>query len=145
MTISRIKTVKMTCQGAMETKVESVVRHWTHSSKTTRGTSQECSPSVAQSVAATGTSITTLPSPPSTPTTTRKPQLGSMLVTSSPSIPSSSTSHTIGIPHPSDLPHPTSPVEGYYLIIVGQEVGIYYMWYVRCLTFTHVISSDLNA
>jgi len=144
-TISHIKTVKTTHQGATETKVESMVRCRTHSSKTTRGTSRECSPSAAQSAAATGTGITTLPSPPSTPTTTCKPQLGSTLVTSSPSIPSSSTSHTIGIPHPSDLPHPTSPVEGYYLVIVGQEVGIYYTWYVQRLTFTCVISSDLNA
>ena len=140
MTVTRIKTVKTTHEGAMETKVESVVRHQTHSSKTTHHTSQECSPSAAQSLTATSTTIPTLPSPPSTPTTTCKPQSGSTFVTPSPSIPSSSTSHTIGIPHPSDLAHPTSPVEGYYLVIVRQEVGIYYTWYVRHLAFTRLIA-----
>ena len=134
----------MTRQGAMETKVESMVRRRTHSSKTTCGTPQECSPSAAQSVAATNTAIPTLPSPPSTPMTTRKPQLGSTIVTPSPLIPSSSTFHTTGIPHPSDLPHPTSPIEGYYLVIVGQEVSIYYTWYVRRFPFTQLIGSGLN-
>ncbi|KAI6020726.1 hypothetical protein BKA83DRAFT_4055795, partial [Pisolithus microcarpus] len=31
------------------------------------------------------------------------------------------------IPHPSDVPHPTSTPEGFHLIIVGQEVSIFYM------------------
>ena len=123
-TITCIKTVKTTCQGATETKVESIVRHWTYSSKTTHEVSQECSPSATKLPVAT-TAITTLPSPPSTPTTTGKSWSGSTIVTSPPSTPSSSMFHTVGIPCPLDLPHPTSTVEGYYLVIVGQEVGIY--------------------
>ena len=127
-TVTHIKTVKTTRDGATETKVKSVVRHRTHSSKTACGTSQECSPSAAQSLAATRTTTPTLPLLPSTPMTTHKPRSGSTIVPCSPSISSLSTSRTIGIPCPSDLPHSTSPVEGYYLIIVGQEVGIYYTW-----------------
>ncbi|KIO12238.1 hypothetical protein M404DRAFT_76040, partial [Pisolithus tinctorius Marx 270] len=30
--------------------------------------------------------------------------------------------------HPLDVPQPTSPPEGFYLVIVGQEVGIFYTW-----------------
>ena len=123
--ITHIKTVKTTHQGAMEMKVETIVRHQTHSSKTTLGTSQECSPSARQSPVAT---VTTLPSPPSTPTTTCKSQLGSTIVASPPMVSSSSTSCATGIPHPLDLWHLPSTVEAYYLVIVGQEVGIYYTW-----------------
>ncbi|KIM58060.1 hypothetical protein SCLCIDRAFT_88281, partial [Scleroderma citrinum Foug A] len=58
------------------------------------------------------------------------------------------------IPHPLDLAHPTSPVEGYYLVIVGQEISIYYTWkdtamrvlnisgtiYYKCKTFQRALA-----
>ncbi|KAI6011802.1 hypothetical protein BKA83DRAFT_4065326, partial [Pisolithus microcarpus] len=58
------------------------------------------------------------------------------------------------IPHPSDVPRPTSMPEGFYLIIVGQEVGIFYTWkdaalrvleisgavYYKCKTFQQALA-----
>ncbi|KIK13840.1 hypothetical protein PISMIDRAFT_40645, partial [Pisolithus microcarpus 441] len=58
------------------------------------------------------------------------------------------------IPHPSDVPRPTSTPKGFYLIIVGQEVGIFYTWkdaalqvleisgavYYKCKTFQQALA-----
>ncbi|KAI5999605.1 hypothetical protein EDD15DRAFT_2124058, partial [Pisolithus albus] len=58
------------------------------------------------------------------------------------------------IPDPSDLAEPTSKPEGFYLVIVGQEVGIFYSWkdtalrvlgisgaiYYKCKTFQQALA-----
>ncbi|KIK18693.1 hypothetical protein PISMIDRAFT_14189 [Pisolithus microcarpus 441] len=126
-TVTHIKMIKTTRKGTTE-MVKTMVKHRTHSTKTTLRSPQRCSPSVSQSPVAITTSASTLPSSPGTPRPTRKPQSDSGLITSLPSVCRSSTSQTAVIPHPSDVPHPTSMPEGFYLIIVGQEVGIFYTW-----------------
>ncbi|KAI5989543.1 hypothetical protein EDD15DRAFT_2370618 [Pisolithus albus] len=57
-----------------------------------------------------------------------------------PSAPRASTSCIAVIPHPSDLLRPTSMPEGFYLVIVGQEVGIFYMWKDAALTFQRALA-----
>ncbi|KAI6018450.1 hypothetical protein BKA83DRAFT_4057836 [Pisolithus microcarpus] len=68
-------------------------------------------------------------------------------------------SQTAVIPHPSDVPRPTSMPEGFYLIIVGQEVGIFYTWkdaalrvleisgavYYKCKTFQQALADYMAA
>lgn len=118
-TVTSTRTVTITREGTMETKVKTVIKRCTRSTKTTLRTPQECSPSVTQSPAAISPS-STFPS--------RKPQSSSTFVISRPSAPRTSTSRIAVIPHPSDLPKPTSKPEGFYLVIIGQEVGIFYTW-----------------
>lgn len=117
--IMRITTTKTTHEGTTETKVKTVVK-CSHVTRTTLRSPRKCSPSAT----ITG-STTTPPSASSTPQSTPKSQSGSAFP---PSVPHVSTSHSSVIPHPSDVPQPTSPPEGFYLIIVGQEVGIFYTW-----------------
>ncbi|KAH7914664.1 hypothetical protein BJ138DRAFT_1123304 [Hygrophoropsis aurantiaca] len=45
--------------------------------------------------------------------------------------------YTPPIPHPDDITPPTTVPRGYYVIIVGQEVGIFYRW-------AHVAERTLN-
>ncbi|KIK13111.1 hypothetical protein PISMIDRAFT_38626, partial [Pisolithus microcarpus 441] len=59
------------------------------------------------------------------------------------------------IPHPSDLVEPTSKPEGFYLVIIGQEFSIFYMWkdtalhvleisgaiYYKCKTFQQALAN----
>ncbi|KAI5992260.1 hypothetical protein EDC04DRAFT_2911221 [Pisolithus marmoratus] len=81
-----------------------------------------------QSPVAITASTSTLLSPTSTPQTVCKSQSGSTFVTSPPSVPRTSTARIAVIPHPSDILYPTSKAKGFYLIIVGQEVSIFYTW-----------------
>ncbi|KAI6153013.1 hypothetical protein BKA82DRAFT_4349386 [Pisolithus tinctorius] len=118
-TITRITTTKTTREGTTETKVKTMVKR-SHVTRTTLRSPRKCSPSAT----ITG-STTTPPSASSTPQSTPKSQSGSAFP---PSVPHASTSHSSVIPHPSDVPRPTSPPEGFYLVIVGQEVGIFYTW-----------------
>ncbi|KAI6154662.1 hypothetical protein BKA82DRAFT_4347606 [Pisolithus tinctorius] len=118
-TITRITTTKTTREGTTETKVKTMVKR-SHVTRTTLRSPRKCSPSAT----ITG-STTTPPSASSTPQSTPKSQSGSAFP---PSVPRASTSHSSVIPHPSDVPRPTSPPEGFYLVIVGQEVGIFYTW-----------------
>ncbi|KAI6028254.1 hypothetical protein EDC04DRAFT_2605730 [Pisolithus marmoratus] len=116
-----IKMVKTTCDGTMETKVKMVVKHCTCSTKTTLSSPQKFHLPMMQSLVAITTSTTTLPSPSSTIETAHKSQSGPTFVTSLPSVPHTSTSHIAVIPHPLDVPQPTSKPKGFYVIIVGQE------------------------
>ncbi|KAI6120038.1 hypothetical protein EDD16DRAFT_1479455 [Pisolithus croceorrhizus] len=89
----------------------------------------------------------------------RKPQSSLMFVASRPLVPHTSMSHNTVIPHPLDLPGPTSMPEGYYLVIIGQEVSIFYMWkdtalhileisgavYYKCRTFHQALADYMAA
>ncbi|KAI6137149.1 hypothetical protein F5141DRAFT_996178 [Pisolithus sp. B1] len=138
----------------METKVKSIVKHCTCSTTTTLRSPQKCSQAVTQSPVATTTPTTTLLSPPST-LTSCKSKPSSTFVTSHPSVPCASTSCIAVIPHPSDLAEPTSKPEGFYLVIIGQEVSIFYTWkdaalwvleisgavYYKCKTFQQALAN----
>ncbi|KAI5994200.1 hypothetical protein EDD15DRAFT_2366870 [Pisolithus albus] len=158
------RTVTTTREGTTETEVETVVKRCTRTTKTTLRSSQKRNPSVTQSPTAITASTTTVPSSPTASTTTllspsstlppRKPQSGSRFVASRASAPRTSTSCAAVIPHPSDVRGPTSTPEGYYLVIVGQEVGIFYTWkdtalrvleisgaiYYKCRTFQQALA-----
>ncbi|KAI6142301.1 hypothetical protein EDD17DRAFT_1744728, partial [Pisolithus thermaeus] len=139
------RTVTITHEGTMETKVKTIIKRCTRSTKTTLRTPQECSLSVTQSPA------TILPS---STFPSHKPQSSSTFVISHPSAPHTSTSHIAIIPHPLDLPKPTSKPEGFYLVIIGQEVSIFYTWkdtalwvleisgtvYYKCRTFQQALA-----
>ncbi|KAI5989485.1 hypothetical protein EDD15DRAFT_2151392, partial [Pisolithus albus] len=100
------------------------------------------------------TSTTALLSPPRT-LSSPNPQSTPTLVSPRPSAPHASTSRIAVVPHPSDLPRPTSTPEGFYLVIVGQEVGIFYTWkdaalrvleisgavYYKCRTFQRALAN----
>ncbi|KAI6033543.1 hypothetical protein PISMIDRAFT_108403 [Pisolithus microcarpus 441] len=105
-------------------KVKTVVKSHIHSTKTTLRSPQKHSPSSVATI----TSPTTLASPSSTPQATHKLQSTSAFVTPRPSVPHTSTLHTAVIPHPSDIQWPTTKPEGFYLMIVGKEVSIFYTW-----------------
>ncbi|KAI5999211.1 hypothetical protein EDD15DRAFT_2363275 [Pisolithus albus] len=123
-TVTHITTVKTTHEGTTETKVKTVVKSRIHSTETTLRSPRKRSPSSVATI----TSPTTLASPSTTPRATHKLWSASAFVTPRPSVPRTSTSHTAVIPHPSDIQRPTTKPEGFYLVIVGQEVGIFYTW-----------------
>lgn len=56
-------------------------------------------------------------------------------------------SNSIGAPTPGDIqaPHSGVDAEGFWVIIVGQEVGIFYTWYIWLTSTSNIIDGLLRA